>query len=260
MKTETDQAAGKENTHASSLSPESLQVFADVPFNRWPMVMSHDAATGYLPANLVTRFARTQDRGLSGQLDCGVRAFDLRPKYVGDHLYMHHGLITVPHLLTDAVQEVVAWANRTANQQELALLYIVDCVGVGCADRSILALQKLGVHVVTDCGVLRNLTLSGALAMSTVRGSEGHVLALAASDLCVDEHYDPSVACYVGDSVCFDEGTEKAPFEKLYQYMDDTVEQGAPDDGTLWMVRVYLYMYVHTNKQTYLYIYIYYNL
>ena len=53
----------------------------DTQLNEWPMIMAHDAATTYLPSTTeVNRFAKTQsDGGFASMLNCGVRAFDLRP-------------------------------------------------------------------------------------------------------------------------------------------------------------------------------------
>lgn len=59
---------------------------ADMPFNQFPMISSHDAGTGYLPlhtghpvTDIINRFTKTQGVGMTGQLDCGARAFDWRP-------------------------------------------------------------------------------------------------------------------------------------------------------------------------------------
>lgn len=83
-----------------------------------PFLISHDAATGYLPeggvsprpsdptqtllpfihsfffffpffvrpsvGQVVNDWARTQDRGFAGQLECGSRGFDLRPLLLED--------------------------------------------------------------------------------------------------------------------------------------------------------------------------------
>ena len=79
-------------------SPLLANDIHSIPLNEWPMVMSHDAATGYLHQTLaneeVYRWTITQDRGAGGQLDCGVRGFDWRPalKKSGE-LVMHHGFL-----------------------------------------------------------------------------------------------------------------------------------------------------------------------
>jgi hypothetical protein len=73
----------------------SSRDISDIPLNQWPMVMSHDAATGYLKMNVlnaeVYKWTITQTANASGQLDCGTRAFDWRPAVNKGKLVMHHG-------------------------------------------------------------------------------------------------------------------------------------------------------------------------
>jgi hypothetical protein len=59
---------------------------ANLPFNQFPMLQSHDAGTGYLNystgdpvTDIINRFTKTQEEPITGQLDCGARAFDWRP-------------------------------------------------------------------------------------------------------------------------------------------------------------------------------------
>jgi len=49
------------------------------PLAMVPMIMTHDAASGYLGAGLVNKWTKTQTAGLAQQLACGARAFDARP-------------------------------------------------------------------------------------------------------------------------------------------------------------------------------------
>ncbi len=51
----------------------------DLPLSLYPLVMSHDSATGELDERrdgLIAAWAKTQPASLVGQLDCGARAFD----------------------------------------------------------------------------------------------------------------------------------------------------------------------------------------
>ena len=84
----------------------------------------------------INQFTKTQgaagDRhakaSLTAQLECGARAFDLRPSLESDgRLIMHHGAIGVNETLRAGVREVEVWL--AAHPTELVLLYISDCGG-----------------------------------------------------------------------------------------------------------------------------------
>ena len=102
----------------SQLQPCVAMDPATTLLNRWPMIMAHDAATTYLVENPVdyTVYAWTvtqpPQKGTSGMLDCGARAFDWRPQVdarTGD-INMHHGGVEVHHKMHDALTEAVSWA------------------------------------------------------------------------------------------------------------------------------------------------------
>ena len=63
----------------------------DTPANEVPMIMTHDAGSGYLGSGLVNRWTKTQPAGLAAQLECGARAFDARPLLKDGRVVWHHG-------------------------------------------------------------------------------------------------------------------------------------------------------------------------
>ena len=63
------------------------------------MIMSHDAASGYLNReHVVADWTDTQGATLSEQLDCGSRSFDYRPYYKDGELFAHHGIHSNLHI------------------------------------------------------------------------------------------------------------------------------------------------------------------
>jgi hypothetical protein len=128
-------------SHGASLFSHAAQLYGkrrvgyrkeDTPLNRLPMLMSHDAGTGYGMSGLgrvLTAQTQTQLEGFQGQLNCGIRAFDIRPYLTGTknwgsrrvgEMKMHHGGYIVDKSLKEALQDVVNWANQ--NPDELILL------------------------------------------------------------------------------------------------------------------------------------------
>ena len=109
--------------HPPSAADDTLVPPWDLePLNQFPFLMAHDAATGYLDNSPEYWWAKTQTVGFGGQAACGARSFDVRPFVQGDgNLVMHHGPITVPKTVVDALTELVTFANR--NHNELILVY-----------------------------------------------------------------------------------------------------------------------------------------
>lgn len=109
------------------------------PLSQVPFLMAHDAATTYrrhydLLGNILPGQVQTQaDGSFEGLLDCGVRAFDLRPCRAHDgRLYMHHGPVMIKYQLKDALEEIVRWAGR--HRDQLILVYFSHCsAGAHCA-------------------------------------------------------------------------------------------------------------------------------
>jgi hypothetical protein len=76
--------------------------YTDMLLREYPMVLSHDAGTGYLPTedNIVYNYGKNQNGGLIEQLDCGARALDIRPfRTDAGELKMHHGFRELPYLI-----------------------------------------------------------------------------------------------------------------------------------------------------------------
>lgn len=172
----------------------------------WPIVMSHDAATGYLQGtDLITRWAKTQSTGMFGQLQCGARALDIRPLLLRNGtLVMHHGFVDVPMQLEDGVSEVLRWAR--AHRSELVLLYFSKCLNDGCRE----AVEKLmwKLHI----------------AAFKSRDSQTRGLFFLDFD-SVAEHYDKSIECCIDDgdgrperSLCCDHSDK--PMDAMHAYFE----------------------------------------
>lgn len=77
---------------SETLTPTRADNPDDVLLREAPMLMTHDAATGYIGFwDPRKKLLKTQEVGFQGQLDCGVRAFDLRlVKMLDDKAHFHH--------------------------------------------------------------------------------------------------------------------------------------------------------------------------
>jgi hypothetical protein len=102
-------------------------VNGSTPLTHVPMLMAHDAGSGYLGAGLVNRWTKTQPGGLAKQLDCGARAFDARPLFKDGQVVWHHGSIVIDHPFEQSVADILAWLSK--HPTELVLLPISDCKG-----------------------------------------------------------------------------------------------------------------------------------
>jgi hypothetical protein len=218
--------------------------------NEWPVLMAHDAATTYLDPSGVTRglvfnWTVTQPvlAGTSGLLNCGIRAFDWRPIVdpVSGSINMHHGPILIPHPMRDAMQEVIRWtAGRAAERaaasttaegsaplqnrsaaRDFVVVGVTDCQGDNCTGRVQALFQELGIQAISDCSVLKGLTVEAAMQMAQLP-SGGHVLATFD---CWQENYDPSVACSG-----WAHGQKAEGAEAKYSH-DDNHDHDDGDDG-----------------------------
>jgi len=234
-----------------SASPSNmLATAASTLLNQHPMIMAHDAATTYLGAGLVDRWAKTQpDGGFAGLLGCGVRAFDLRPAVASGVLVMHHGSITVDHPLASALDEVVSWANANATSaEELIVLSTGDFTGGGCEAAVEQAFAARNITYLSDCASLQGLTLAAAAQRAVLPGGG---LVLAVSMGCVSSHYQPEIACsgYTTSGVanppteerlpsqytCYsDSGSKQLPLQRMWSYLANVSAAGPPSDGTLY--------------------------
>jgi hypothetical protein len=176
-------------------------VTADTPLTHVPMIMTHDAGSGYLGPSLVDRWTQTQSVGLAEQLACGARAFDARPTRSGNATVWHHGGVAVDYKFSRSVADMVAWLNHeaTENRTELVLLNVWDCEGTDCLKHVVSEATAAGANVVQDCSKLAGLTLGGALELGKLSGG-GSMLVFTGGGgpnaaACATTHYESSLEC-----------------------------------------------------------------
>ena len=171
-------------------------LFADVPLTSWPMLMTHDAATGYLQHMLdpTVAWSQTQSasaRAFTAQLDCGARAFDMRP-HVNQkgELVFHHGDIEIRQDAEAALLEILEWAEQHPTLEDLVLIYMWDCTGTNCNSKMEDLLRKHSLSPVANCSYLKRTLGEAASTSKLARG--GHVLVVTD---CVSQQYNASLAC-----------------------------------------------------------------
>jgi len=171
-------------------------------------LMTHDAATGQMsggwldPIDLVLQdYLKTQDYDMVGQLDCGARALDLRVGKISadSPVSLHHAVFPIPDSnIEDVIPPVIEWAK--ANPTELVILMVSHCqIGAytnvhtsgSCDDRFFQPFYDLGISVITNNDVQREITLAEAKANATLPGG-GMVLALSNVP---DDHNWPGEKC-----------------------------------------------------------------
>jgi hypothetical protein len=116
-----------------------------LPLSRASFVLSHDAATGYIPSNalhklskasVTSSYSKNQVGSVYRQLQDGARALDLRPSLLlisGKNgtatttadsavvVVFHHGSVRISVRLEQVMQEVVRWCSD--NPDELVLVF-----------------------------------------------------------------------------------------------------------------------------------------
>jgi hypothetical protein len=97
-----------------SVSAGALAVDDHTLLTRVPMIMTHDAGSGYLGKGLVNRWTQTQSVGLGEQLGCGARAIDARPMRQGNKTIWHHGGVGVDYEFSKSLADVRATAQTAA--------------------------------------------------------------------------------------------------------------------------------------------------
>lgn len=235
-------------------------------------IMTHDSATGYLDGNgnsdawMKTQTAAHCAHGaqspgtdcsfsFADQLDCGARAFDLRPTVQpGGVLMMHHDFLVPDTLLSTAVADVLAWA--AANAAELVLLYVSHCdhddveggpggshrqAGAGACAETFEYLRAQGIHLVLAKSELEAMTLGEAMDAAELKGG-GRVLGIGPGTMCCGENWSPDISCYPGDTSCCYDTLGCSGVESTVQTMWDYAagltapRTPVPHDG-LWMVQ-----------------------
>lgn len=216
-----------------------LQIVSqDIPLNEYAIIMSHDAATGYLVRDhIVAKWAITQQGTLYDQLNCGSRSFDYRPYYFNGTVYAHHGGVKINVPLQEAVTDVTNWC--TSHPSELVILYVNSCEGdEGCLDATLATLQQLHIPIITDCTDLNGLTVNQASEYGRL-STGGHLIALFE---CVEEEYDSTINCYGKDFVCYDSwpsNTSDIPWNNMITYINQVTSSIPVADGRLWMTQAH---------------------
>jgi len=213
----------------------------DTLLNSYPMIMSHDSASGEIVEerdHVVVDWTRTQSVGLVGQLNCGARSFDYRPYLQGQTVFAHHGPVVVHKQMSESLAEVVDWL--AAAPDELVVMYMTDCAGdEGCTEAAQALLDAAHISTLSDCADLRDLTFAGARLRGRL-GSGGSLLAVLE---CVTSNYVPEVNCYGANFVCYDSwpaGTSDVPWDSLKSYAA-AVTGADPTTASpnLWMTQLH---------------------
>lgn len=216
------------------------QVAQSKLLNELAILMSHDAASGYLTrTHVVADWTNTQGIDLVGQLECGSRSFDYRPYYKDGVLYAHHGGVKIDVPMEQAIDEVTAWSIK--HPTDLVYFYINKCEGDdGCNDATKELLASKKIYSITDCNQLA--TLSTDDIRSAINSDvAGQVFAVFD---CMDEEYDSSVTCYHHDYTCYDswpKDTAAIPWQHMSDYAINTttVDAATAHGSRLWMVQTH---------------------
>ncbi|KAF4687686.1 hypothetical protein FOZ60_003611 [Perkinsus olseni] len=202
----------------------------DALLNEWPMLMSHDSGTGYiLTTDAFWEIAKSQEGNFTAQLNCGVRAFDIRPLCNAKGMYMHHGILTVDHSLKDALTEVVTWAN--SHPGEFILLVnshyspnTDDCKGKVWQTMATLNLMP-SIGSDGSCDRLKGLTINQAMKMSALNAG-GHVFVVEGEGVCLDANWNSSLTCYRENGDCR-EGSPGSGYinKELFLYINETASR-----------------------------------
>jgi len=200
--------------------------------------------------------------GFAGQLDCGARALDLRPRLADrERLILHHGPIGIEFPLQEAFSEVLVWTSN--HTEELVLLVFDRPDGEGCLSAvvSLLSDMRIAQLVPSD---LPGLTLEEAKRRARHPSSGGLVLALPYGS---KNNYDPSITCYgTGRSTpkgappsaeitpaqwwqhwsCYDPLNKAYAYDPLWRQVETTSASVPADNGELWMIQAHW----QTDKQS----------
>jgi hypothetical protein len=247
------------NCYVPSMNPELL-------LSQASFLMSHDAATGYLPNNrgvssATNLYAKNQIGSVYDQLNDGARALDVRPKLLQNGTVVcHHGAITIPVSLKTLVQDAVRWASE--HPDELVLILHFNMVYeesssssssssvAASTDTTVSALsqvyQSLGVTYLS-CGDVYGLTVAETMELAQLSsGGSGYVLALdrqnnAYASTCAKLNYlsDQIVTCYPSSSSSNNNNTNNnnilpctKPNSPAFQDLKSYVLASANNDAT----------------------------
>ncbi len=182
---------------APSLSPAGpLMNTTSMLLSEMPMVLSHNAATSYMPMGNVfgnvymqsSLYAKNQLVGtFSDQLNCGARALDLELFYDGDTVGFAHGPVRIQEInFQDGLDNILSWSKK--NPDELVLL-MMDCpAGTElCSSRVTDILKDKNITFISNCTLVDTMTVQEALAQGPV---------LAVTDQCLIQNYDETLGCH----------------------------------------------------------------
>ena len=206
-----------------------LAVNGSTPITHVPMIMTHDAGTGYL--NDGYRWWKTQPVGLSQQLECGARAFDARPLLRDGTLVWHHGSVAVNYTFAQSLDDVLGWLGD--HPTELAILSVWDCEGDDCLAGVRSAFAARNITDISTCGTLAGLTLAGARELGALRGG-GALLGVTGPGrpdgaACSEGNYDPTIACTGPGFGCWTtDKSREQPLGKMLSYLDAVAARPLP--------------------------------
>uniref|UniRef100_A0A0G4GD34 Phosphatidylinositol-specific phospholipase C X domain-containing protein n=1 Tax=Chromera velia CCMP2878 TaxID=1169474 RepID=A0A0G4GD34_9ALVE len=185
----------------------------EIPFWNFPLIMAHDAGTGYLEykkMNPAVRWSKTQKEGVTSQLNCGARAFDIRPRVTETGEVIMHHTVSIYKPVVDVVAEAIDWLSQ--HPQEMVVMYLSHFEGPRpkssgrsrkaalsvsreeAKNTTISVLEGRGLRVITECVELHGLTYGEVRQLPAARLPSGGSLLVLAD--CVHENWDPSVKCY----------------------------------------------------------------
>eukprot|EP00406_Dinophysis_acuminata_P069957 CAMPEP_0179269416 /NCGR_PEP_ID=MMETSP0797-20121207/30946_1 /TAXON_ID=47934 /ORGANISM="Dinophysis acuminata, Strain DAEP01" /LENGTH=446 /DNA_ID=CAMNT_0020977731 /DNA_START=88 /DNA_END=1428 /DNA_ORIENTATION=- len=230
-------------TTTTTTTKSPMERMLHMPLNQWPMIYAHDAGTGYFKddvckglASVTNNWAVNQQRGgFKAQLECGARAFDVRPYVSGGKLIFHHGDVHFNHDFSAAMRDITEWLK--GEPDEFVLLYINDCGGGGdCSKKSIDAVRAAGIQVLHH-NSLASMTLGSAKEKGRLSGG-GSALAFVDG---IETNYDASIQCYRGGHDCTDGADGHARMKSMYAYLDRTLNgaRSNRDNGRLWLAQAH---------------------
>mmetsp|Transcript_31513 Transcript_31513/g.52587 ORF Transcript_31513/g.52587 Transcript_31513/m.52587 type:complete len:461 (+) Transcript_31513:338-1720(+) len=232
-----------------------------LPLSQASFVMSHDAATGYLPQTTVyaamNSYGKNQIGTVYQQLNDGARALDVRPKLLANGTVVcHHGAVSIPVTLNQLVRDAIRWCQD--NPEELVLIFHSnlaypsqgndDDSSEGYTPSAETALsvlsqvyESLKVAYV-QCQDVYGLTVGETMQLAALSGGKGYLLAMDRQDAyassCAKANYvgDLLVSCYTNTTTSSSRSSSTLPCtnpqSSLHQALQDYVLASANNEPT----------------------------
>ncbi|CAJ1409567.1 unnamed protein product [Effrenium voratum] len=189
---------------------ETDEVACKPLFRNSPFLMTHDSGTGFMGTHDIhSSSCKTQTLNFVEQLNCGVRAFDIRSKvWYEDWTQIHftHGPWVSDQTVASAMPDVVTWAQ--SHPDEMVVVVISHCEvckhknecksessnpDASCTYSQFKsAYEAVGMKVQFDCSTLNTWTLDEARDFAQMDGG-GRALVIPGEGYCVNSGYDSSV-------------------------------------------------------------------